>query len=137
MTRKQRIIAALLLTAGGACFVLLFWFYNDPGSTADRTVEQNLAVEQIFPARGAAAFQQQEVGVDLASGFQGSLVVDGIPVPVGQTHGIEELNQVLFRPGEGQVLERLPAGEVCATAAYQSIEDPTDVGTIDWCFTVN
>ena len=137
MTRRQRIIAATLLAAGGACFVLLAIYYNDPGGTSDETVEQNLAVEQLFPARGDQAFQQQEVGVDLASGFEGSLVVSGIAIPAEQTHGIEELNQVLFRPGPDQVLERLPAGQVCAQAAYQSIEDPTEVGTIDWCFTVN
>ena len=137
MTRRQRIITALLLTGGAACFGLLVWFYNDPGSNGDQSVEQNLAVERLFPARGDAAGQQQEVGVDLASGFQGSLVIDGIAIPAAQTHGIAELNQVLFRPDEGQVIEQLPPGQVCATAAYQSIEDPTEVGTIDWCFTVN
>ncbi|MDH4168481.1 MAG: hypothetical protein OEW42_02725 [Acidimicrobiia bacterium] len=137
MTQKQRLIAALLLGAGAACFLVLFWFYNDPGDTSDISIERNLAVEQLFPARGAAAFQQQEVGVDLASGFQGSLVIDGVAIPAAQTHGIAELNQVLFRPDDGQVIEQLPAGEVCATATYQSIEDPTDVGIIDWCFVVN
>ncbi|MGI9602482.1 MAG: hypothetical protein ACR2QE_11395 [Acidimicrobiales bacterium] len=137
MTRQQRLVVALLLSAGAACFVMLALFYNDPGSTQDRSVEENLAVEQLFPAREAQAVQQQEVGIDLATGFDGSLVIAGTPIPAAQTHGVEQLNQVLFRPGPGQVFERLPAGQVCASATYQSIEDPTEVGAIDWCFTVN
>ena len=38
-------------------------------------------VEQIIPRRGAEALQQAEIGIDLAPGYEGGLILNGTAIP--------------------------------------------------------
>lgn len=94
-------------------------------------------VERFFPAREAQALQQVQVGVDLRGGYTGALVVDGVEVPESQLQRRPELNQVLFAPGEGQVLEEWPPGRNCVQAIVWPIgEGRSSSRTIGWCFEI-
>lgn len=95
------------------------------------------AVEQLFPADGAEALQQVQVGVDLGSAFTGTLYIDGIEVPEDQLVRVEALNQVFFSPGDGQVIEEWEPGRNCVRAiVWPIVEGRSESRDVDWCFEV-
>jgi hypothetical protein len=105
-------ITLLLVLAGG-----LLWFSGvRKGEPPEPSLLDN-AVEQLIPAPGSpAVVRQAELGVDLAPGWTGILIVNGLEIPEDQLRRNEPLNQVFFRPGEGQEIEALNPGAVRVTA---------------------
>jgi hypothetical protein len=95
-------------------------------------------VEHLRPLNGDEHLRQAEFGIDLAPGYEGTLVVNGVEIPKRQLREVPEQNQVFFTPGEGTVIEELPAGETCVTAIVwrssqgRGIEDRR----VSWCFDV-
>ena len=67
--------------------------------------------------------RQAELGIDLAPGYDGTLAVNGVEIPVEEQRRVPEQNQVFFTPGEGKVVERLLAGPNCATAIVWKAAD--------------
>jgi len=94
-------------------------------------------IERFVPEPNDEVVRQAELGVDLAPGFDGTIAVNGIEIPVDQQRRVEEQNEVYFTPGEGKVVERLLAGPNCATAIVWKAADgrgtPNDQ-TFTWCF---
>jgi hypothetical protein len=96
-------------------------------------------VERLFPPRNSEALQHVQMGVDLGTGYTGTLVVEGQEVPVEQIDERPELNQLFFSPGEGQLIDEWRAGRNCVAADYWRISEGPDgesSGTIEWCFDV-
>ena len=81
--------------------------------------------------------RQAELGVDLAPGYDGTIAVNGVEIPVDEQRRVPEQNEVYFTPGEGKVVERLLAGPNCATAIVWKAADgrgtPNDQ-SFTWCF---
>jgi hypothetical protein len=95
-------------------------------------------VEHLYPRNGAEVLRQVEVGVDLAAGYEGALVVNDTPIPEDELRLVPEQNQVFFTPGPGLSLETLPPGTSCVTVvAWKSSEGrgPNDL-SFRWCFDV-
>jgi hypothetical protein len=95
-------------------------------------------VEHLYPRNGAEVLRQVEVGVDLAAGYEGALVVNDTPIPDDQLRLVPEQNQVFFTPGPGRALETLPPGTNCVTvSAWKSAEGrgANDL-SFRWCFDV-
>lgn len=96
-------------------------------------------VEQIIPRRGAESLQQAEVGIDLAPGYEGGLILNGTPIPTDELRLVPEQNQVFFAPAPGRSFETLPSGQNCVTAVvWKSADGPgtsSDL-TFQWCFDV-
>ena len=104
---------------------------------ADLTISSSQAVVELLPARGDEVLPQTTVGVILAPGWRGTLIsVGSTRIPLDQQRIEPALNSVLFRPGKGQVLERLPAQDVCAEVQYWEVQTPDRTSTVDWCFRV-
>jgi hypothetical protein len=142
MLRRRLLTSALLLVAL-AGFVV--------AGRAARTGEEQArtpvrAIEARFPPEGAVTLAREMVGVDLAPGFAGRLVVGGVPIPPDQINCIEcpapdtgpdPLNRVLFRPGPGQVIEDLPNGPLCAVALIWPVDQGESAAQeARWCFRV-
>lgn len=107
---------------------------DHPAAVSGRTD----VVEQLYPRDGAEVLRQVEIGIDLAPGYAGRLVVNEEPVPEDDLRLVPEQNQVFFLPGPGKVLETLPAGTTCVTAVvWRSADGPglADL-TFRWCFDV-
>lgn len=140
--RRRLVTAALLLLALAAIVVAAQG--ADTGEEAART--PNSAVEARFPPEGAVALNGDVIGVDLAAGYDGRLVVGGVPIPPDQVNcidcpapetGPDPLNRVLFRPGPGQVIESLPTGPLCVVAdIWPIVQGPTASQETRWCFRV-
>lgn len=96
-------------------------------------------VEHLVPRDGAEVLRQTEVGIDLAPGYEGRLVLDGTTIPDEELRVIPEQNQVFFAPGPGRSFEALPEGRTCVTAIVWKSADgpgtPADL-SFQWCFNV-
>ena len=95
-------------------------------------------VEHITPRRGAEALQQTEIGIDLAPGYEGALILNGTALPTDELRLVPEQNQVFFAPGPDRTFEALPSGQNCVTAiVWQSAvgRGPGDL-SFQWCFDV-
>ena len=100
-------------------------------------VPQSEIVEHLVPKAGDEVVRQFELGIDLAPGYDGTLAVNGVEIPVEEQRRIPEQNQVFFTPGEGKSVERLLAGQNCVVATvWKTSEGPGTANdkTIPWCF---
>lgn len=87
------------------------------------------AVEALIPGRDAETLSQTEIGIDLADGWTGTLLLNDEEVDAQR---VDALNQLLYRPPEG-----LDSGRNCVTAAiYRSSESAESARDVTWCFEV-
>jgi hypothetical protein len=126
------IVAVLALVAGIRA--------TDTGEDDTATVNGRPdVVERVVPRRGAEALQQTEIGIDLAPGYEGSLILNGTAIPTDELRLVPEQNQVFFAPGPDRTFEALPAGQSCVTAIVWKSADgpgtPSDL-SFQWCFDV-
>ena len=97
----------------------------------------NGVVVQLIPNDGDKVLQQAQVGIRLADGYTGSLTANGVPVPDDQVDRVQALNEVLFQPGDGKIIDAWPAGKNCIVATYWKFETgPSQSSTHTWCFSV-
>lgn len=116
---------------------------------------QNLdpAIQELLPADGAEVLRQTPVGIDLQAGFEAVLFVNGNRIPEDQVNVLRDaenprepseqtsdfgttINRFTYSPSAGTVYEELPGDENCARAEFWPVEDPTDIRSVEWCFTV-
>lgn len=101
-------------------------------SGAPRTV-----VELQAPAPESSVLSQAQVMIDLTTEYDASLVVNGVLIPDDQLQKRPELSQVLFTPGPGKIIEKLPGGRNCVEADIFRIDGTQeDVPAVRWCFNV-
>jgi hypothetical protein len=96
-------------------------------------------VEHVMPRDGVEALQQAEIGIDLATGYEGGLSLNGVAIPTKELRIVPPQNQVFFAPGPGLTFEALPSGKNCVTATVWKTSDgpgtPSDL-SFQWCFDV-
>ena len=94
-------------------------------------------VERFVPKPDDEVVRQFELGVDLSPGYDGTLAVNGVEIPVEEQRRVPEQNEVYFTPGEGKSVERLLAGRNCVVATVWKTSDGPGTAndkTIPWCF---
>lgn len=97
----------------------------------------NGAIQRLIPTPGSKILQQDTVGIDLATGYDASLAINGAVIPLDQLTKVDALGQVTFKPGPGKDIETFPAGQNCIVATYWKIADgPNQSTSRSWCFTV-
>jgi len=112
-TRRYRWLVGGLL--GAAAVALAVGIAITETSQSD-DASQSEIVERFIPQANDEVLRQSELGIDLAPGYDGTLAVNGVAVPVEDQRRVPEQNQVFFTPAEGKVVEQLQAGPNCATA---------------------
>jgi hypothetical protein len=136
---RFKLLASVVLAVAVAAFVAAYVLQSD--SEDDDIVRSGGTqefVEQLLPDSGTQAVQQSTVGIDLAPGWEGRLVVDGREIPESQLNIRAALNRVEFAPGEGRVFTELPSGRVCVRAIVWETRIGRAEGARDvsWCFEV-
>lgn len=94
-------------------------------------------VERLIPGEGDEVIRQAELGIDLAPGYEGTLLVNGVEIPDDELRLVPAQNQVFFTPGDGKVVEALQAGPNCALAVVwkSSVGRGTaEDKSFTWCF---
>ena len=111
LVARRVVITLLLLLAG-----FLLWYSGIRKAEPDDPTLVDSAIEQLVPDRGTTALRQAEIGIDLAPGWTGVLIVNGVEIPEDQLRRVPAENQVFFRPAEGQEIEAFAPGRLIVTA---------------------
>lgn len=126
------IVAALVLVALAA--LVTAGMLANTGTDGPVSVS---AVERFIPTEGSVVIRQARVGIDLAPGFTGVLIVDGVEIPEDQLDRVEALNEIYFAPREGTEIEAFEPGPLCMSALYWPVgADRSVARSTSWCFTV-
>ena len=127
---KFGVIPALL-----AVVVVAVWYLATRSSGSDGSPEAQV-IEALVPGEAEATLQQGEVGIDLLTGWDASLTVDGIALPEGELDKLEDLGIVTYTPGPGKAVEFWRAGQNCVSATFwQRATGPEQSFQRSWCFT--
>ena len=155
--RKRLDRSRLLVSVGISIGVVLIAFGFASGITGDEAREFPASIERMSPADGDRVLRQSQVIIDFVVGYEASLNIDGIELPVTRldeltTGGVQpapgaqvELpatavfdpgNNVLsFQPQDGALIESFAQGEHVATVRYWKIlEGPAKSRTYQWRF---
>ena len=155
--RKRLDRSRLLVSVGISIGVVLIAFGFASGITGDEARKLPAAIERMSPADGDRVLRQSQVIIDFVVGYEASLNIDGIELPVTRldeltTGGAQpapgaqvELpatavfdpgNNVLsFQPQVGALIESFAQGEHVATVRYWKIlEGPAKARTYQWRF---
>ena len=114
------------------------------------------AVERVIPEQGALVLRQSQVGIDLASGYRGVLVIDGQELPTSDLVAVDPVaggtvppvangaqfdpaqNTVVFTPREGAAIEQFSPGPHTVTAIYWKLDQSRDQArSFTWHFKVS
>ena len=94
-------------------------------------------IELVAPTAESNVLSQAQLLIDLTTSYDASFVVNGVTIPDDQLQKRPELNQVIFNPGPGKVVEKFPAGRNCVEADIFRIDGAQeDVTPARWCFNV-
>jgi hypothetical protein len=132
--RRHRLLIAVLV----ACAAVAMYLGVRATETGDgEPASASTVVEHFIPGEGDEVIRQAELGVDLAPGYEGTLVINGVEIPTDDLRLVPEQNQVFFTPGEGKAVERLLAGPNCALAlVWKSSQGRGTANDLSftWCF---
>jgi len=133
----RRVVIVLILVACAAGLVVAV-NHTDSGEPDIIESGSDPIVEQLVPQPGSEVLRQAPLGIDLTSGWTGTLVVNGTEIPEDQLTREPALNQIFFEPGPGTVIEQLPPGQNCIEAIiWRESESRADARTPRrWCFEV-
>ncbi|MEA2687144.1 MAG: hypothetical protein QOE93_2339 [Actinomycetota bacterium] len=126
----RRIIMTLIAAVAVAGFVFAF-------STPKQEVAGPMppAIERVSPAGGDLDLRQITIAADLAPGYTGYLLLDGVEVPRDDLQIVPALNSITLLPLPGSDYEALQPGSHCATVVYRMIGQPeTESDQFRWCF---
>jgi hypothetical protein len=145
MPTRVKLLLVACTVAALAIFIGAYAANSDP--SANSGCSQPKAVELLYPPCNTQAFQQAQVGVDMAPGYTVDLVVNGVPIPLDQIQNSAAQNTVearvvpdiyLFAPGPDKALERLKPGPNTATVSYRKVgANEATRQSFTWGFTVN
>jgi len=96
-------------------------------------------VEALIPPDGSEILGQEQVGIDLAPGWTGELLLlpgngQAATIPEDELE-VDELNRITFTPREGGAIERLSGDYCIAATIWDQVEGrETTQRTENWCF---
>jgi hypothetical protein len=137
---RFKVMAVVVLALAISAFVAAYLVTSSEGDSGSATSGNAVGddiVEQRIPAPNSQVPQQSTVGIDLVSGWEGTLQVNNVEIPKDQLTLTPKLSRIEFRPGDGKVVEELQAGLNCVNAIVWPIPEGRDAARqIQWCFTV-
>ena len=147
----------LLLSFGIALGLVLIGLGLRGGITGDEARLMPAAIERMSPADGDRVLRQAQIIIDFADGYEATLSIDGIDLPVTRLDELATLggqpapgaqvelpatavfdpgNNVLsFQPQPGALIASFAQGEHTAIVRYWKILDgPSKARTYQWRF---
>jgi hypothetical protein len=107
------------------------------GDDVDEPVLSGADVEALIPPRNSEILAQEPLGIDLAPGYTGVLIVNGIEIPEDQLIRRNGLDEILYRPSGDDAAVEYVAGENCVVALVWPVEESRlEARTVSWCFNV-
>lgn len=115
------------------------FFYVFTGPT-DLGIDQQTAgaVERVTPSGGNLDLRQVSISADLAPGYTGYLMLDGIEVAEDDLRRVEALNQVFLAPQPDSRWAELEPGPRQAAVVYWRIGESRDTAEVfEWRFSLH
>jgi hypothetical protein len=129
----RRIVISVVLAAAVAALV---YVATEPSEEEGPPMPD--AVEAVSPQRGDQNLRQTTIAADLAPGYTGYLLMDGVEVAADDLQVVDALNQVILRPTEDSDYRVLAPGSHCATVVYRKIGERLDQSSsYSWCFSLH
>lgn len=130
--------AIAVVAVAALLFALAIRLFDDGGDDPVLRGGDAAVVESLLPARNDQVPQQSNVGIDLVTGWEGTLVIGGVEIPEDQLQITPEIGLIEYTPGDGKAVEQLDAGRNCVSAIIWRVADGRGVDdrTIPWCFEV-
>lgn len=127
-----------LSAAFAAALVLIVFGFMQAQTDTDGTPQLPAGVERVFPQGGTLVLRQQEVGADLAAGYEGVLQIDGVEIPLDQLTIDPGQNVVSYRPAKGKDIEEFAPGTHKVVAVFWKSADGRErSNTYYWSFQVS
>jgi hypothetical protein len=137
----RRILTTLVIIACGVGLVIAAQ-HTQRGDKEDAVTVSGVTapksiIELLAPRPEESVLSQAQLLIDLTTNYDASFVINGVTIPDDQLQKRAELNQVIFNPGPGKVVEKFPAGRNCVEADIFRIDGvEEDVPPARWCFNV-
>ncbi len=130
-----RVIMAVLIV--GALVGIVFTVRN-AATGNDATSESKPAyVDRLIPASGSDVLRQASVGIDVAAGYDGYLIVNNKVIRTAADGLVKDLGTGLiqFTPAPGRKVEQLEAQQNCVQAmVWKQSEGEKTAKPVVWCF---
>lgn len=109
-------------------------------TTGDDEASQALPeyVDRLIPNSGDEVLTQSAVGIDVATGYDAYLIVNGTEVQTEDAGLVKDLGLglVQYQPGQGKLIESLNPEKNCVTAMiWRQIDGQETAEPFNWCFT--
>lgn len=131
MTGRQRLLVAIFPTLALIAGAVL-WLTNTGGESK----ASDAIIEARIPSANDKVLQQAEVGIDLISGWDVQITLNGKVIPDDQVKRLTAQSRYSFVPGAGREVETYNAGQNCVLVKYWPLANPGSVFTDSWCFSV-
>jgi len=143
---RTKVVVVVVLAVAIALLVLAYLRTDEGGDTTAQVSGAGTAerdpdgVDALIPRDGSEILGQDQIGIDLAAGWTGELVLQpqsnapAVPLTDDDLER-DELNRITFRPAPGKVVERL-SGDYCLLATiWDQVEGrEATQRTEAWCF---
>ena len=144
---RTKVVVVVVLTVAVAALVLGYLTTADRGGpdarvsgTAPGAGERVAGgVEALLPRDGAEILGQELIGIDLAPGWTGDLLLlpgngQATTLPEDELER-DELNRITYQPGPGRTVERLSGDYCLAATIWDQVEGrEATQRTVNWCF---
>jgi hypothetical protein len=97
------------------------------------------SVERLIPESGSEVLSQAEVGVDLDTGYDAWLIINGTEIRTEEQGLLRDPGTgiIRYQPGPGRDLESLAPQRNCAVAMVWKQQDGEESAQpVSWCFNV-
>jgi hypothetical protein len=137
----RRILTTLVIVACGVGLVIAAQ-HTQRGDKEDAVTVSGVTapksiIELLAPRPDENVLSQAQLLIDLTTNYDASFVINGVTIPDDELQKRPELNQVIFNPGPGKLVEKFPAGRNCVEADIYRIDGvEEDVPPARWCFNV-
>jgi hypothetical protein len=124
----------LLLGAVAGLVVTVMLATTGDDATSDSTPE---FVDRLIPPSGSEVLRQATVGIDVANGYDASLIINGTEIRSAEDGLVTDLGSGLiqFTPGAGKPIESLEPEQNCVTAlVWRTTEGERSAVPVSWCF---
>jgi len=130
LTTSQKLLLCIPLLVAVVAGVVL-WMTN---AQSTGNADEDKIIEEITPLANSSVLQQSPISIDLQSGWDASLVVNGKQIPDDQLTKVPSQGKVTFQPGPGKEYEYLQAAQNCVIATYWPVSNPEQKFKKNWCF---
>jgi hypothetical protein len=134
----------VIITATLALVVVLAIYVNNNSVTGDdeTSLSKPSYVERLIPDSGSDVPVQSQVGLDLATGYDAYLDINGVEIRNTVTNptadGLQKtltVGRIVYVPMPGHRIEKLQSGLNCVTALIWRQEDgQASAKPLRWCF---